>query len=128
MNAVHDDARVYVPAGLVPSLREFTRQVWRYRDSNGQSVLCPPPDVFTLVLDDAGDAACVQIAFIALTDALEFDGRVETRWVAGSQRVIFHDLEALHTFVRALASQGGKDRAASDVAAFILGSLGFRWG
>lgn len=120
------NACVDIPVGTVPSLREFTRHVWRYRDASGQTVLVAPPgNIFTLVLDDENEAnVSVTIAGL-LVSSLGFVDRISV--VFGHNVLIeFRDLQALYTFLQVLSMHADQSPG-REVAAYCLSLLGFRW-
>lgn len=115
-------------SGEVPRYDRFVRHVWRFVE-HGDSALCPPPDMFTLPLDDDGDVAIVgQEATRCLRD-FEFGAdRIVAVREQGQIRVTFRDLEVLHTFLRLLAQRSNAgDAQAREVLIFTLRMLGFEW-
>jgi hypothetical protein len=118
---------VDVPVGTVPSLREFLKHVWRYRDAAGGTVLVAPPDnVLTLTLDDEDEADVAVTAAGCLVHSLGFDGRIRSVFDGPNVLIEFRDLHVLHTFLQVLALHSDKP-AAREVAAYCLAMLGFRW-
>jgi len=115
-----------VPAGTVPSLHDFTRHVWRYRDEYGGTVLCGPPEMFTLVLDDHDEADVAVSATQVLSGPLGFDDRVSSKFDGPNALVVFRDLVVLHSFLQ-LISLHSERPAAREVAEFCMSQLGFRW-
>jgi len=123
-------ALVFFPLrpGEVPSYDRFVRHVWRFME-HGDSALCPPPDMFTLPLDDDDDAAIVgQEATRCIREFAYDDDRIIAVRERGQIRVTFRDLEVLHTFLRLLARRANDgDQQAREVVTFALRMLGFAW-
>jgi hypothetical protein len=118
--------RVDVPSGTVPALRDFIKHVWRYRDENGHTVLCAPPEVFTLVLDDKDEADQAVTAAALLSNAMGFGDRVSSHFKGPLVLVTFRDLQALHAFLKVISLHVGHEPS-REVAAFAMSMLGFRW-
>jgi hypothetical protein len=118
--------RVDVPIGTVPSLHDFIRHVWCYRDESGHTALCAPPEVFTLVLDDKDEADQAVTAAALLSNAMGFGERVSSRFSGPLVLIAFRDLPALHAFLKVISLHVGH-QPSREVAAFAMSMLGFRW-
>ncbi len=115
-----------LPFGQVPSLREFKRQVWQYRDTCGATALSPPPEIFTYVADDSNDKRVVTHVASTLRH-LGFAERVGIQHTNTVTLISFRDIEALHAFLKLLAANPMFDPAADTVATFVMELLGFSW-
>lgn len=124
------DRAVVLPLkpGELPPYDKFVRHIWWYM-AHGDSALCPPPDMFTLPIDDRDDMRVVgQEAARCLRDFEFAQDRIEVIVGDGHQRIVFRDLEVLHTFLRLMAQRAvAGDAAATEVVAFALSMLGFQW-
>ncbi len=119
-------ARVSIKTGTVPTYHSFVKHIWSYRDERGHTALCPPPEVFTLIIDDPADALMAVTAVELLAGPLGFHGRIVARSIGGSIASIgFSDLQVLHAFLESLSVQ--EPPAAREVAQFCLEMLGFSW-
>lgn len=117
---------VEVPTGTVPPLREFIKHVWRYRDELGTTALCPPPDVFTLVIDDKDEADQAATVSVLLSTAMGFGRRVSVIFDGPNVLVVFKDLHVLHAFLK-IISLHINNPPSREVAVFCMTMLGFRW-
>jgi hypothetical protein len=118
--------RVDVPIGTVPSLHEFIKHVWRYRDEGGHTVLCAPPEVFTLVIDDKDEADQAVTAAALLSGAMGFGERISASFNGPHVLVVFRDLPTLHAFLKVISLHVGHGPS-REVATFCMAMLGFRW-
>ena len=115
-------------SGELPPYEKFVRHVWWYM-AHGDGALCAPPDMFTLPLGSYDDRRVVgQEAARCLRDFEFAEDRIEVIVGDGQQRIVFRDLEVLHTFLRLMAQRAvSGDSAATEVVAFALSMLGFQW-
>jgi len=114
-------------AGELPAYATFVRQVWFYME-HGDSALCPPPDMFTLPLDDDEDVRVVgREAARCLLEFCFAEDRIIAMHQDGHVRVIFRDLEVLYTFLRLMSQRAAEgEKSAREVVTFALSMLGFR--
>ena len=118
--------RISMPTGTVPSLHEFIKHVWRYRDEGGHTVLCAPPEVFTLVIDDKDEANQAVTVAALLSGAMGFDDRISASFNGPLVLIVFRDLHVLHAFLKVISLHAGHEPS-REVAAFCMSMLGFRW-
>lgn len=124
-----DRAPVFaIRPGEVPAYGAFVRHVWLYME-HGDSALCAPPDMFTLPLDDDDEARVVGTeAARCLRDFAFAEDRIEVLRHEGVSRIVFRDLEVLHTFLKLMSQRAVEgNRPAHEVVSFALRMLGFSW-
>lgn len=120
--------RLDVPVGQVPDYRTFCRFVWQYRDEEGQSVIHPPPWMYSLIIDDPVDVSSIN----AIVAAFSFDNPASAKSInvakfEGGVRLSFANLGALHSALASLARCGVESENMKSLAEFLLWTLGFRW-
>lgn len=124
-------ARLILPMGIVPELRDFTKHLWRFRGEDGRAVVEGPPTFYTLVVDDLTDAELVKSVVDHLHADLEFGTRVTTEPAEGVVRVCFRDIETLHTFLVFIGTRATRSdltgAQAKEYGAFVMETLGFSW-
>ena len=115
---------IELPKFDLPRYSSFVRHVWEYRDDQGESVVFPPPTMFTMYYDDEGEAA-------VLREMYELLVRVEPGWVdrvGGNGYLAFTDLQVLYVYLGLLCrSARAGDPRAQRLGEYVLWVLGFKW-
>jgi len=121
---VNEQNAIEVPRFDLPLYRLFVRHVWAYRDDRGESVISPPPTMFTMYHDDEGEA-------LVLRETYELLVSVEPTWAGrtgGTGYLAFADLQVFYVYLGLLcrAARLG-DARAQRLGEYVMWVLGFRW-
>lgn len=121
---MNEQNAVEVPRFELPRYGHFVRHVWQYRDDRGESVVFPPPAMFTLYHDDEGELAVLkEIYDLLMSLKPEWSGRI-----SGAGYLAFADLQVLYGYLSLLcrAARTGDVRA-QQLGEYVMWVLGFRW-